>query len=251
METKILLIDDEARIRRTFARNLRMAGYTVLTAEHGAAGIAQYAEVGPDLVLLDLRMPDMDGLAVLQTIRERDPEANVILISGHGEKDAVIAALRSGASDFLPKPIDNVTLESALRRAEERIHLKRKLRASQEALRQHNARLEAEVKVRTAELEREIEVRKQAHAALREREIKLRAILNATTAAVVLLDRDGIVLDANQAYVARFGLTLEALVGRCVWDLFPSDVTAYRKDRLAEVFTSGEPVRAVDKREGM
>ncbi len=207
METKILLIDDEARILQTFARTLRLAGYAVTTAEGGQEGLALYQQEQPDIVLLDLRMPGMDGLEVLQAMRERDPEANVILCTAHGDKDAVIDALRAGASDFLPKPVDQVTLESALRRAEERIHLKRELRASQEALRRHNERLEEEVKARTAELEREIEERKRTEAALRESEARERAraadlktIMDAVPAVIwIARDPEGHEINGNPA----------------------------------------------------
>ena len=170
MNTTILLIDDDERILHTFARTLKLAGYTVFTAENGEEGMALYHQEAPDIILLDLRMPGMNGLEILQAIRAHDPEANVVLATGHGDKDAVIEALRAGASDFLSKPIDQVTLESALRRAEERIHLKRQLRASQEELRHHNLRLEEKVRARTQELEQEIEERKEVEKALRESE---------------------------------------------------------------------------------
>ena len=149
MDTTILLIDDDIRILETFARTLRLADYTVFTAENGSQGLDLYYQKNPDIILLDLRMPGMDGLEVLQAMRAQDPEANVILVTGHGDKDAVIEALRAGASDFLSKPIDQVALESALRRAEERVHLKRKLHAAQKKLRRHNEQLEEEVKTRT------------------------------------------------------------------------------------------------------
>jgi CheY-like chemotaxis protein len=96
MNTKILLVDDEERILQTFARTLRLGGYSVITAEDGEEGLALYRQEQPDVILLDLRMPGMSGLEVLQAIREDDPEANVILCTAHGDKEAVIAALRAG-----------------------------------------------------------------------------------------------------------------------------------------------------------
>jgi PAS domain S-box-containing protein len=197
VDTKILLVDDEARILHTFARTLRMAGYTVITAASGQEGMELYWQEAPDIVMLDLRMPGMDGLAALQAIRQHDPEANVILCTAHGDKDQVIAALRAGASDFLPKPIDQVALESALRRAEERIHLKRELRASKEALERYNERLEEEVRARTAELEREIEDRKQAEEALARQEAELRATLYGIGDAIISTDIEGRVKRMN------------------------------------------------------
>jgi PAS domain S-box-containing protein len=216
VETKILLIDDEVRILHTFARTLRLAGYTVITAAGGQEGLAFYHQEEPDVVLLDLRMPGIGGLEVLQAIRKQDPEANVILCTAHGDKDAVIDALRAGASDFLPKPIDQVTLESALRRAEERIHLKRELRASQEALRRHNERLEEEVKARTAELEREIEERKRAEQTLYESKERLEKTFKSQRDAIFVLDaqKPALIVDCNPAATRIFGYTREEMLGR-------------------------------------
>ncbi len=151
-KTTVLLINDEARIRQTVARTLRQSGCTVITAENGKAGLALFDQEQPDITLVNLQMPGLDGLTVLREMRTREPEADVILISGHDDQEAVIAALRAGASDFLPKPIDSVALKNALHRAEERLALKRKLRSSQQALRQQNVRLAEEVRARTEDL---------------------------------------------------------------------------------------------------
>ena len=113
---------------------------------------------------------------------------------------------------MLPKPVSQPTLESALRRAEERIHLRRELRASQEALRRQNERLEAEVKARTAELEREIEERKQAHRDLQESESRYRSLFANNHAIMLLIDPDtGAIVDANPAACAYYGYTREEL----------------------------------------
>lgn len=135
-----LLVDDDPRVLKTFARNLRVEGCTVFTASRGAEALEIYAQEHPDVVVVDVRMPGMDGLAVLRALRERDPEADVILSSGHGEKDAVIAALRAGASDFVPKPIDRLAMASMVQRARERRRLRRELRAAQSALQTSESR---------------------------------------------------------------------------------------------------------------
>ena len=237
MTTEILLIDDEVRILQTFSRTLKLAGYTVFTAESGEEGLSLYHREQPDVVLLDLRMPGLDGLTVLQRIRQHDPEANVILCTGHGDKDAVIRALRAGASDFLPKPVDQVTLESALRRAEERVHLKRELRASQRALEEQNVRLEEEVRVRTAALEREIEERKRAHAALQESEEKYRLLAETTQDIIALHDMEGRIVYLNQAGLdfAGFDGAAEAM-GKLITAFIPeedrADVEARRMQRV-------------------
>jgi PAS domain S-box-containing protein len=220
VDTKILLIDDDTRVLDTFARTLRLAGYTVITAGNGEKGLKLYRQERPDIVLLDLWMPDVDGLAALHAMREQDPEANVILITGHGDKEAVIDALRAGASDFLPKPIDRVALESALRRAEERIHLKRKLRASQEALRQHNIRLEEQVRARTAELECEVEERKVAEEELVRQEAELRTTLYSIGDGIISTDVEGRVRRMNPVAEQLTGWTETQAAGRPLREVF-------------------------------
>jgi PAS domain S-box-containing protein len=235
MDTKILLVDDEERILQTFARTLKLGGYTVITAASGSEGLALYHQEQPDIVLLDLRMPGMSGLEVLQVIREHDPEANVILCTAHGDKEAVIEALRAGASDFLPKPIDQVTLESALRRAEERMRLKRQLRASQEALRRHNERLEEEVKVRTAELEREIKDRKKVEAALRESEEKYRRLVELSPN-LIAIHRDGKLLYINQAGAILLGFSSpDQVIGKPLTDYVPPDRREISRERVRQL----------------
>ncbi len=165
----ILVVDDDARVCSTFARNLRVAGYRVLTASGGEEGLATYARERPDISVVDLRMPGVDGLSVLRTIREDNPEAEVIITTGHGDKEEVVAALRGGASDFIAKPIDQVTLETALRRSQERLRLKRELE-------QHRHHLEELVAVRTAELRQELSARQRAEEALRFDEARFEAL---------------------------------------------------------------------------
>ena len=192
MPISILIIDDEPRVLRAFARNVRLGGYTVFTADSSAEGLALYHQELPEIVITDLRMPEMTGQDVLQAIRAHDPEANVILTSGHGDQDAILEAMRAGASDFLPKPVDRVTLESALRRAAERVHLKRELRASQEALRQQNVRLEKEVAKRTAELEETLE--------------KYRVLFESFPLGITVADSAGGILEINQQSEQLLGL---------------------------------------------
>ncbi len=139
----VLIADDDERILKTFARNLRQLGYHVFTAAGGEEAVAVYDRQRPDAAVVDIRMPGTDGLAVLRAIREWDPEAEVILMTGHGEKEEVIEALRIGASDFLTKPIDHVTLKAALQRLQERIRLKQELSTAQTALRESEARYRA------------------------------------------------------------------------------------------------------------
>ncbi len=223
MPISILIIDDEPRVLRAFARNLRLGGYTVFTANSGAEGVELYHQEQPEIVITDLRMPEMTGQDVLQAIRAHDPEANVILVSGHGDQDEILEAMRAGASDFLPKPVDQVTLESALRRAAERVHLKRELRASQAALRQHNARLEEEVAKRTAEL--------------RQTTQRFQALLDHSPALVHIFDEEGRYLLVGEATAEAMGLAREEIIGKTFAELLPPETVATfmrRVERLKE-----------------
>lgn len=125
---KVLIIDDETSIRNMMAMNLKVDGYEVLTAENGAKGLELFSKERPDVVLLDVRMPDVDGIEVLEKITSFNSDTEVIIITGHGDMEMAIDCLRREASNFLTKPIDGDLLSIALKRALEKIGLKRKVR---------------------------------------------------------------------------------------------------------------------------
>ncbi|MBN2803692.1 MAG: response regulator [Deltaproteobacteria bacterium] len=105
---KVLIIDDEESIRDSFSFYLEDLNYTVFTAENGERGVELFKDILPDIVLVDLRMPKMDGMEVLANIHSSSPETPVIVISGTGEINDALEALRAGAWDFLTKPISNL-----------------------------------------------------------------------------------------------------------------------------------------------
>jgi signal transduction histidine kinase len=132
--SKILVIDDESATLSMFRLLLGAYGYTVLTAENGASGLEIFREERPPIVLTDIRMPEMDGIQVLQKIKEEDQDAEVIMITGHGDMELAVKSLESDATDFITKPINKDALEVALRRANEKIELKTRLREYTENL---------------------------------------------------------------------------------------------------------------------
>ncbi len=152
MNETILIVDDDERVSRTFARNLTLAGYQVLTASGGEQALDIHKNEAPDITMVDVRMPGMDGFAVLHEIRQQDPDAEVIMVTGHGDMNMAIEALRAGASDFIPKPVEQETLDMALHRVQERLRLNRELQAAQSALRKAKDELEIRVEQRTREL---------------------------------------------------------------------------------------------------
>ncbi|NBD36193.1 MAG: response regulator [Chloroflexi bacterium] len=152
MPEKILVVDDDPRVLSTFTRHLRLKGHTVITAMRGEEALAVYNRERPSIVFADVRIPPPNGIEVLKSIRQKSPDAEVILITGHGDMELAIAALREGASDFIPKPIAPDILTNALRHACERLSLKRELYAAQEQLTAYTTDLEARVEERTREL---------------------------------------------------------------------------------------------------
>ncbi|MFQ5538379.1 MAG: sigma-54-dependent transcriptional regulator [Gemmatimonadota bacterium] len=117
MMPRILVVDDEQSIRDVLRQLFEYEGHEVHTAEDGAAALETAAEVHPDVVFLDVKMPGMDGLEILSRLREKDPAVPVIMISGHGTIDTAVEATRKGAYDFLEKPLDTDRLLVTLRRA--------------------------------------------------------------------------------------------------------------------------------------
>ena len=102
---KILLVDDAAFMRKVIKDTLSKAGYTDLhEAVDGADAVEKYNSLKPDLVLMDITMPNMDGLEALKAIRAKDGSANVVMCSAMGQESMVIDAIRSGAKDFIVKP---------------------------------------------------------------------------------------------------------------------------------------------------
>lgn len=119
----ILVIDDERPTLTMFELYLGAYGYPVLTAASGEEGLAVFEDRRPPIVLTDIKMPGMDGLAVLAAIKEMRPETEVIVITGHGDTDLALSALALRATDFIDKPIRREALEAALNRATSRLDL--------------------------------------------------------------------------------------------------------------------------------
>jgi anti-anti-sigma factor len=118
---KILIIDDEKPTLAMFRLFLKAYGYEVLLAENGLQGLEIFRREKPPIVLTDIKMPGLDGLEVLRQVKEIDPRAEVIVISGHGDTELAMRALQLNASDFLSKPVQKSELDIALTRAEERL----------------------------------------------------------------------------------------------------------------------------------
>jgi two-component system, NtrC family, response regulator AtoC len=115
--SKILVIDDDRSICETLELYLTEEGYEVVTAVTGTEGLNQFVEHSPDVVILDIRLPDVDGFTVLEDLREDDENAKVIMITAHHDMDSTINAMKSGAFDYIHKPVNVDELDMAIRKA--------------------------------------------------------------------------------------------------------------------------------------
>lgn len=104
MPKTILVVDDAAFMRMMIRDILAREGYVIQEAVNGRDAVEKYRECRPDLVTLDITMPEMDGLEALAAIREMDPEARVLMVSAMGQQKMIVDALELGAADFLVKP---------------------------------------------------------------------------------------------------------------------------------------------------
>jgi two-component system, NtrC family, response regulator HydG len=118
-KVRILVVDDEASARSGLEKLLKQAGYDVATASDGAVALAVAAERAPDVVVTDLKMPNMDGMTLLAKLREQDAELPVIVTTAFGDVNAAVSAMRAGAADFITKPVDFDVLSLAIERCVE------------------------------------------------------------------------------------------------------------------------------------
>lgn len=236
----VLTIDDEASLRHSIREYLEDYDYNVIEAEDGLAGQEIFLEKKPDVVLVDLRMPKVNGLEVLDFVREKSPETPVIVISGTGHISNVVEALHSGAWDYILKPIQDMTvLLHAVKKALERARLSRENRL-------HRENLEAQVKKRTKELKlsneslsREIEERKRADAEIKKTKNHLDNIFNSISSMLVALNRSGAVTRWNRSSETFTGIPAEQAISKNLWQLVP--FLGEYKTGFEEMLQTGKP----------
>lgn len=184
----ILIVDDEIENRRLLELLLHSEGYATVTAANGEQALASIAECAPNLILLDVMMPDMDGYAVTMRLKANPATSNIpiILVTALTDRSARLAGLKAGAEDFLSKPVDRIELSLRVRNL-------LRLKTLGDALKLHNQTLEQEVQQRVAELQR-VEQLRYSEA------IKQAMILNALPAHIALLDNQGFIVAVNESW---------------------------------------------------
>lgn len=221
----VLTVDDDEFVREILAAYLEDSGYEVLQAENGLLGLETFRREKPDLVMLDLRMPEMDGLEVLGYITKESPDTPVILVSGMGTIGDAIKALKLGAWDYIAKPIHDMgVLEHAVNKALERAEF-------MEQRKKYRVHLEEEVKNRTAEVEQrrqelekayndlraEVEVRKGAEELLSRINLELTMLSDCIHSVVRATDEENIIQEICRIIVEVGGYQM-AWVGFAAQD---------------------------------
>ncbi len=214
----ILIVDDDPALLQALpeALSLRISGLTIETADSAVAALESIRQTDYDAILSDIKMPGMDGLALLRQIRELRPETPTLLITGHGERDLAVQALRGGAYDFIQKPIDREYVVASLKRAISMRGLSRQVQEQRLALEQHAAKLEQTVQERTRSLveaneaKDELIYRVESLAELlTQRAIELDTIIESIADGVYVCDTQGHIIRVNANGAALTGLTPE------------------------------------------
>lgn len=224
----LLLIDDDVHVRRSMRAYFEDMEHEVLEAENGKQGLQLFQENEPDIVLLDLRMPEMGGLQLLSMFREINPAVPVIIVSGTGVMQDVISALRLGASDFVTKPIIDLSLLGhCVDHALEGARLRRENKLYREEL-------ERLVEERTAELE-------EVHARLKDHTAFLETLLESLPTPVYYRDIKGRYLGCNERFRELVGVDKKEIIGRTFEELLPqSAVLVVNMSESEEGVTIGD-----------
>jgi DNA-binding NtrC family response regulator len=119
-QTKILLVDDEVEFASALAERLQLRNYDVKTANNALEALAVIHTHLPDVIILDLKIPGMDGIETLKTIKKIDPTIEVIMLTGHGDVESVTEGMKSGVFEYIMKPVDigelTVKIDNAMKK---------------------------------------------------------------------------------------------------------------------------------------
>src|SRR5205085_6807053 len=136
---RILVVDDEANARAALSEILRDEGYATETAADGFKALGKLEEFAPDVVLTDLKMPGLDGIAFMEKAKSASPQTVFVVMTAHGTISSAVSAIKKGAENYLAKPLDFEALSAVVDRAMEKAKLLQETHALRERLRERNA----------------------------------------------------------------------------------------------------------------
>lgn len=192
----ILVIDDEKGIRDGAQRILTKMDFSVKTAGRGEEGLEILENHPVSIILLDLKMPGMDGMEVLERVKQENPEILVIVITGYATIETAIEAMKRGAYDFIPKPFEPDQLRIVVNRAKEKVHL--------------------EFQARKLELEKQ-----RTLSDLNAEQSRIRTIIDSLPNGVLVTNTEGVVVFTNPALKALLGLAPDSVPGETIENYIP------------------------------
>jgi len=221
MMTKILIIDDDAYIRQQLKRLLELDDYDTYTAEDGQKGLEIFDQEKPQIALVDISMPGIDGIEVLKRIKEKLEEAEVIIITGRGGIDSAIEAMREGAFSYIQKPIEYDELEIDIKRALEKQEMRRKLNEYV-----HNLEQAVEEKNREITQRKQVEeqLRYQAH------------LLENVSDAVISTNMDFVIQSWNKAAESMYGWKADEVLGKPLEEVEKPEYTGDTREVVIQKF---------------
>ncbi|MBW1783693.1 MAG: response regulator [Deltaproteobacteria bacterium] len=225
-KTKILIVDDEESIRSLLSISLSYKGFEVFTAEDGKKAIEIFRRESPPIVITDIKMPGIDGMALLRNIRHLDPDTRVIVITGHGDMESAVESLKLEASDFISKPVKEEALMVAIKRAQEVLWMKRKLR-------EYTHKLELMVKENIEELEKTHDFQEN--------------LIESSIDGIIGIDRSGTILIFNRAAEVLTGQRSEDVIGhKHITEIYHPPESARQIKKMIHSHKYGGPGRLRD-----
>ncbi len=233
MNEKILVVDDELDILEMLSSFLAHEGFQVKTATGGHAAIEIFKSEPFDLVITDMRMPGMDGLAVMRQLKEIDEDIEVIILTAFAALDNVIDAFRhKGAFDYLTKPLDNinelfVTVSQALDSRRLKIENKTLIKQLQQA---------------KADLEKRVDEQMRTEQQIRKSKMLLQSVFDGISEPLIMLDENSTIKMLNKAAINYFGTDFQTAIGNVCSDVLSSDPDYCQHCNIPSLVRQGQPV---------
>jgi len=227
---RILIVDDEQANRRLLEVMLGQEGFQLLTAASGEEALALVAREPPDLILLDVMMPGMDGYAVASALKGNHDTKNIpiIVVTALDDREAMMRGLSAGAEDFLSKPVDRAELHARVRNL-------LRLKAYGDYYDKYSQILEGEVAARTADLEERTRALEQQAAVVTE----LAGLLDLAQDAIILRDMNTRILFWNYGAEVLYGWTGEEALGRNLGQLLNAELSPLSDGQDAAILDRG------------
>lgn len=223
----ILIAEDDPLLRKTTTHYLTGKGYSVLEARDGKEALQLFREKKPDILLTDLRMPELDGMQLVETVVQEDPTMPVIIFSGMGTMVDVIDALRIGAWDYLTKPISNLDiLTHSISKALKHAELLRQEKDYQAALEDDVRKRTMELQQQNRMLEREMKERRVQEALVLHAKQEWERTVDAMPDMVAIVDKEYKIVRVNRTMLDKIGKPYEELVGtKCCFCIHGKDAS--------------------------